>query len=76
MHVIFYYLLPALSNPLWQGRILGVVSGQAGFKFQIFLTFLISFKKQTFLTEITKNMPDRYNYINLSLSEGQKPLKM
>jgi hypothetical protein len=30
MHVLFYHLLPALSNPLLQGRGLGVVSGQAG----------------------------------------------
>ena len=30
MHVLFYHLLPALSNPILQGRGLGVVSGQAG----------------------------------------------
>ena len=30
MHMIFYHLIPALSNPVLQGRGLGVVSGQAG----------------------------------------------
>ena len=30
MHVIFYHILPALSNPVLKGRGLGVMSGQAG----------------------------------------------
>ena len=30
MHLLFYHLIPALSNPLLEGRGLGVVSGQAG----------------------------------------------
>ena len=30
MHVIFFYLLPALQNPVLKGRGLGIVSGQAG----------------------------------------------
>ena len=29
MHILFYHLLPALSNPVLIGRGLGVVSGQA-----------------------------------------------
>ena len=30
MHVLFNHLISALSNPVLQGRGLGVVSGQAG----------------------------------------------
>ena len=30
IHILFYHLLPALSNPVLQGRDIGVVSGQAG----------------------------------------------
>ena len=30
MHVLFYHLIPALSNPVLQGRGLGVVSGHGG----------------------------------------------
>ena len=30
MHVIFYHILPALSNPALKGRGLGVMSGHAG----------------------------------------------
>ncbi len=33
MHVLFDHLLPALSNPILQGRGLSVVSGQAGESF-------------------------------------------
>ena len=30
IHILFYHLLPALSNPVLKDRDIGVVSGQAG----------------------------------------------
>ena len=48
MHVIFYHILPALSNPVLKGRGLGVMSGQAGESIhQEFKIFWSKYKKNS-----------------------------